>query len=311
MGVISGCSSFDEAIKRVYGESVAVVEKRRVSGGDINDAYMLRLSDGQRAFVKENSKDNLGFFEAEVQGLEAIATTGTIGVPMAYAYGTDGGRSFLLMESLESGHMPKDFWERFGHALADMHRADTTALFSDMHRGDATALFPEKKFGFARDNYIGAGYQKNTGKDSWIEFFRDCRILPQLERARKALLPEDVRRIEHLMEHLDEYLVEPEHPSLLHGDLWSGNFLVGPDGQAWLIDPAAYVGCAEADIAMTELFGGFSGAFYAAYRESGSDLLKPGYEDRRDIYNLYHMLNHLNLFGSSYLYAVERIIARF
>ena len=112
-----------------------------------------------------------------------------------------------------------------------------------------------------------------------------------------------------LMEHLDEYLVEPEQPSLLHGDLWGGNFLTGPDGQAWLIDPAPYVGCAEADIAMTELFGGFSGAFYSAYRESG--LLMPGYEDRRDIYNLYHMLNHLNLFGGSYLLAVKKMIARF
>ena len=108
---------------------------------------------------------------------------------------------------------------------------------------------------------------------------------------------------------VDEYLIEPDHPSILHGDLWSGNFMVGPDGDARLIDPAAYFGCAEADIAMTELFGGFSGAFYGAYKESG--LIKPGYEDRRDIYNLYHVLNHLNLFGGSYLYAVERIANRF
>ncbi len=178
-----------------------------------------------------------------------------------------------------------------------------------MHKADVTALLPEKKYGFGQDNYIGAGFQKNTVKDSWVEFFRDCRILPQLDRARTVLGTSDIRRIEHMMEHLDEYLMEPEQPSLLHGDLWSGNFIVGPDGYAWLIDPAAYVGCAEADIAMTELFGGFTGAFYGAYRESG--LIQPGYEERREIYNLYHMLNHLNLFGGSYLYAVKRIISKF
>ena len=142
-----------------------------------------------------------------------------------------------------------------------------------------------------------------------MEFFRDCRLQPQFDRARAALSTGTIKRMENLLDYLDEYLVEPEQPSILHGDLWSGNFLVGPDGNAWLIDPAVYVGNAEADIAMTELFGGFSGAFYGAYRESG--LLQPGYEERRDLYNLYHMLNHLNLFGGSYLYAVERIVERY
>ncbi len=294
---IAGCSSLGEVIRRVCGESVSVIGKRRCSGGDINEAYLLQLSDGQRAFLKENAEENVDFFAAEEEGLKAIASTRAIGVPGVYGYGTCDGRSFLLMENLDSGPMKKDFWERFGHALAEMHKAPTTALL------------PDKKYGFARDNYIGAGHQKNAGRDTWVEFFRDCRLLPQLDRARTALLSEDIRHIERLMERLDEYLVEPEHPSLLHGDLWGGNFLVGPDGDAWLIDPAAYVGCAEADIAMTELFGGFSGAFYGAYRESG--LLMPGYEERREIYNLYHMLNHLNLFGGSYLYAVERIARRF
>ncbi len=297
MGAISDCGSFKEAVERLFGGNVSVIGRQRVSGGDINEACLLQLSDGQRVFVKENAKENVDFFAAEEEGLKAIAATDTIRVPKAYAYGTCDDKSFLLMKYLAPGQMKKDFWERFGHALADMHKAPVTALF------------PEKKYGFSRDNYIGAGFQKNTGKDTWIEFFRDCRLLPQLDRARSALLPEDIRHIERLMDHLDEYLIEPDISSLIHGDLWSGNFLVGPDGDAWLIDPAVYVGCAEADIAMTELFGGFSGAFYGAYRESG--LIKPGYEERRDIYNLYHMLNHLNLFGGSYLYAVERIASRF
>ncbi len=297
MKVISDSRSFDEVIKTVYGNSVSAAGRQKVSGGDINEAFIIRLSDGKKVFLKENTKENLDFFSAEVEGLAAIATTKTLCVPEVYSYGTYADRSFLLMECLEQGRMSKRFWETFGYALADMHEADTAVLLS------------EKKYGFTKDNYIGAGFQKNMVKDSWIEFFRDCRIMPQLDRAREALFPEDIRQIERLMDHLDKYLIEPPHPSLLHGDLWSGNFMVGPDGEAWLIDPAVYVGCAEADIAMTELFGGFSGEFYASYRESG--LIQYGYEDRRDIYNLYHMLNHLNLFGGSYLYAVKRIIDRF
>ena len=289
--------TLNEVITSTYGEGVTVTKRRRVSGGDINDAYLLQLSDGRSVFLKENTKDNAGFFAAECEGLKALVSTKAIGVPTAHAHGVYGDRSFLLMEALESGPMVKDFWERFGHELADMHRAET--------RG----LLPDKKYGFPQDNYIGAGYQKNEARDSWVEFFRDCRLAPQLERAKRALLPEEVRKIERVIERLDEYLVEPEQPSLLHGDLWSGNFLVGPDGAAWLIDPAVYIGCAEADIAMTELFGGFSGAFYGAYSESG--LLMPGYEDRRDLYNLYHMLNHLNLFGGMYRGAVMRIVERY
>ena len=111
------------------------------------------------------------------------------------------------------------------------------------------------------------------------------------------------------MANLDRYLVEPEKPSLVHGDLWSGNFITGSDGQAWLIDPAVYVGHAEADLAMTELFGGFHPRFYAAYREVNP--LQPGYEQRRDLYNLYHLLNHLNLFGRGYLSSVLRILSRY
>ncbi|MCR5746884.1 MAG: fructosamine kinase family protein [Lachnospiraceae bacterium] len=297
MKTVSGAATIDEAVGITYGKGVYVTEKRRVSGGDINDAFILQLSDGQKVFLKENSKRNSDFFSAETEGLEVLSGTKAIGVPEVHSYGSYGDRAFLLMECLEAGNRVPDFWERFGHALADMHKASAAQLLED------------GKFGFYQDNYIGAGYQKNTVKNTWTEFFRDCRLIPQLERARSALSTEDIKQAEYLLEHLEEYLVEPEHPSILHGDLWGGNFMVGPDGAAWLIDPAVYVGAAEADIAMTELFGGFSYAFYGSYRESG--LIQPGYEDRRDIYNLYHMLNHLNLFGGSYLYAVKRIISRY
>ena len=297
MEAISDLKTLDEAIRIVYGSDKTIIEKRRVSGGDINEAYLLHLSDGKRVFLKQNAEENIGFFAAEVEGLRTIATTRAIGVPTAHAYGRCEHKSFLLMEYLEPASMASDFWESFGHSLAAMHNAPTAFLSLEM------------PYGFVNDNYIGAGFQKNTVKDKWITFFRDCRLLPQMERAKPVLPISDIKRIERLMEHLDEYLTEPEHPSLLHGDLWSGNYYVGPDGYAWLIDPATYVGHAEADIAMTELFGGFSREFYSAYSES--NLIQPGYEDRRDIYNLYHMLNHLNLFGDSYLHVVERILLRY
>lgn len=300
MAAISEFDSFEQVIENTYGKGITVKEKRRVSGGDINEAFLLILSDGNSVFLKENTKENADFFSAEKDGLKALLETKTIGVPKVHSFGKYERKSFLLMDYLQPAKQDKRFWENFGHALAEMHKADTTALL-DSNESDI------KKYGFYRNNYIGAGHQKNTPKETWIGFFRDCRIMPQLKRAEKKLPSSDIKKIEHIMDDLDRYLIEPEKPSLLHGDLWSGNFVAGPDGNAWLIDPAVYVGCSEADIAMTELFGGFSGTFYGTYRESG--LIMPGYEERRDLYNLYHMLNHLNLFGSSYLYAVERIIS--
>ena len=305
MEAISDFDSFEKAIESTYGKGITVTEKRRVSGGDINEAFLLFLSNGNSVFLKENSRENADFFSAEAEGLKALAFTKAIGVPTVHAFGKYENKSFLLMEYLNAGKPNKNFWENFGHSLADMHRAGTEGLLQK----EELNILESKKYGFYRNNYIGAGVQKNTTKESWIEFFRDCRLMPQLNRAKKKLTSNDIKKIEHIAENLGNYLYEPKHPSLLHGDLWSGNFTVGPDGEAWLIDPAVYVGCAEADIAMTELFGGFSGAFYGAYRESG--LIQPGYEERRDIYNLYHMLNHVNLFGGGYLYEVERMISRY
>ena len=145
--------------------------------------------------------------------------------------------------------------------------------------------------------------------DSWPEFFAECRLRPQFERASSWFDNGTRRKIDTLLEHLDLYLPETVRPSLLHGDLWAGNYMVDDRGHPWLIDPAVYVGDAEADIAMTELFGGFAPAFYDAYKEAG--LMRPGYADRRDLYNLYHLLNHLNLFGGGYYGAVMRIVRRY
>ena len=201
------------------------------------------------------------------------------------------------MEFIESGRRSVDYWENFAHQLAAVHQAPTVELV------------PGGTYGFVHDNFIGARQQVNDPQDQWISFFRDCRLVPQFADAASYFTEADRKRIGRLLDHLENVLVEPEYPSLLHGDLWSGNVMTGNDGKAWLIDPAVYVGHPEADLAMTELFGGFPPAFYAAYQEAFS--MQDGYEDRRDLYNLYQLLNHLNLFGPSYLPSVRRIVEKY
>lgn len=293
-------TSIDEALSALFGSGVGISQRERISGGDINDAYGITLTNGCRIFMKANTKDNTLFFTAEAAGLSAISATGAVGTPRILACGTDeekGGCSFLLLEFIYGGKRMPDYWEILGHQLADMHKAPV----ADYVQGGT--------YGFVSDNYIGARSQINTPYESWTAFFRDCRLEVQFRSAVRYFDTADRKKITRLLDHMEDILIEPEYPSLLHGDLWGGNVITGNDGKAWLIDPAVYVGHAEADIAMTELFGGFSAAFYGAYREAG--ILQSGYEQRRDIYNLYHLLNHLNMFGSGYLSSVKRIVERY
>ncbi len=290
-------SSLIDAVRGVFGEEAKICQKKPVSGGDINRAYMLILSDGRKVFMKENAEANLDFFAKEIIGLAAIRESGAISVPEVYAYGVDEGRSFLMMEAVIPGKRVPDFYEDFGKSLYSMHS-------SDCGKYSQGGLF-----GFPCDNYIGAGYQENTPEAKWVDFFRNRRLVPQIRRAEHYFDRSERAAVDRLIGKLDDLLVEPPKPALLHGDLCSGNFIEGSDGRAWLIDPAAYVGHPEADIAMTELFGGFPRSFYEGYY---SEAVKAsGYEDRRDIYNLYHLLNHLNMFGSSYLGAVLNIVRRY
>ncbi len=289
--------SLKEAACLAKGKGVTVEKKQVVHGGDANDAYRLILSDGRSLFLKTNSISNADFFRAEAEGISAIKKTKAVRVPEIYAVGTDGAYSFLLMEHIERTWMGQGFWEELGQSLASMHRADTEMFVSG------------GKYGLNSDNYIGAGKQKNTPKNSWIEFFSECRLRPQFELAAGYFDNRTLKMADRLLDCLDRFLYEPEKPSLLHGDLWSGNFMSDEKGRPMLIDPAAYVGCSEADIAMTELFGGFDKRFYKSYFEAMGQI--PGYNDRRDLYNLYHLTNHLNLFGSTYLSAVIRIIEKY
>jgi len=293
-------TSLESAVSSLFGEGTKIEQTRRISGGDSNEAYGLTLTGGKYIFMKCNTKEKLPFFTAEAAGLHAIARTEAIGTPRILGVGTDGGRggfSFLLLEFISGKSRGKRYWEEFAGQLAGLHRAETDGLAAG------------GKYGFESDNYIGRRSQVNKGYDSWTGFFRDCRLEPQFRDAARYFDKEDLKRIVRFLDHIDEILVEPEYPSLLHGDLWAGNVITGNDGRAWLIDPAVYVGHAEADIAMTELFGGFPPAFYDAYQERIP--LQPGYERRRDVYNLYHLVNHLNMFGRMYLSEVKRIVGRF
>ena len=292
-------NSLAGALVDLFGASIAIADTERLSGGDINKAYGLTLNNGQHVFMKANAKDNAAFFTAEAAGLTALAKTKAIETPEILCTGTDDGEdvgySFLLLKYIKSAKPAKEYWEDFAHKLAALHKADTVVFFENGGR-----------FGFFQDNFIGARPQANTPSDSWIPFFREQRLAPQFKTADSYFENQDRSKITKLLDHLEDFLIEPEKPSLLHGDLWSGNVMCGPDGKAMLIDPACYVGHAEADLAMTELFGGFPQSFYEAYRDANP--LQPGYENRRDLYNLYQLLNHLNLFGQTYLGPVLSIV---
>ncbi len=290
-------NNLNDAIRMICGKGIRITDRTPVFGGDINHAYALTLSDGSVIFMKANTRQKLGIFEGEAESLDFIRQTGTIRSPEVLAIGTDGDISFLLLEFIRSGRANSSSSEELGLGLARMHQADTSAFVKG------------GKFGSLHDHLLGSGIQDNTPMDNWTEFFAECRLRPQFERADRYFDSGTRKKISYLLDNLSSYLTEPEQPSLLHGDLWGGNYMIDADGHPWLIDPAAYVGHAEADLAMTELFGGFDSRFYAAYQSAAG--LDPGYSDRRDLYNLYHLVKHLNLFGTGYLSSVLAVLRRY
>lgn len=300
-------TSISNAITTLFGENVQIERGFPVQGGDINKSYGIQLSNGNLLFMKSNEKSKVDFFVKEAHNIKAIAKTNTIATPKILGFGTEDGEevgySFLLLDFVELGNLDADFWENFAENLGNMHKSTTEAFISkeDLAEG--------KIFGFYEDNYIGKTKQINSPKITWVDFFRENRLAPQFKMAEKYFSTEDFKLIDKLLDNLADFLIEPRSPSLLHGDLWAGNVMCDTKPQAMLIDPACYVGHPEADIAMTELFGGFSDRFYAAYKNTG--LLQPQYEERRDLYNLYHLLNHLNMFGESYLPAVKSILEKY
>ena len=246
-------------------------------------------ADGGR-FVKSGAAADYVRFIAEVDGLAALRATQAVRVPAVIDCGGDERGAWLALERLDLRPLDRAGGAALGRALAQLHRT----------------CGPH--FGWATDNFIGAGFQENSPADSWPLFFARRRLLPQLARARhngmeRAL----VERGERIAERLAAFFVDG-HPqaSLLHGDLWSGNAAALSDGTPVIYDPAVYYGDREADVAMAELFGGFPESFYAAYREAWP--LSASFETRKTLYNLYHVLNHFNLFGAGYLGQARRMI---
>jgi protein-ribulosamine 3-kinase len=274
-------------IERLLGEPVERVE--RVSGGDIAQSRRVVTTSGRVLFVKLGEGLPAGMLHAEAAGLSALSAGGCR-VPEVVAVDDSG----LALEWIERGEATRSYWEALGRGLAAQHRITR-----------ATAGFD------AGDNFIGHTPQPNPDEPDPSVFFRDHRIghMQRLLRESGRLDAADDAAIDRLRDQIGHALALPdEPPALLHGDLWGGNTMPGPRGEPVLYDPAAHFGCREADLAMTQLFGGFAPAFYAAYEEAA--VLCPGYAERVPLYNLYHLLNHAVLFGGGYLAQSMSIVRR-
>ena len=282
-------TSLEPGIGAATGQPFALRQREPVGGGCIHQAW--RVSDGDRAyFVKVDEAARLPLFEAEAAGLAELAATATVRVPELLGHGVAAGHAYLVLEYLPLGGRSTGAMERLGRQLAALHRQ------------------PQAGFGWRQDNFIGSTPQLNPPGADWIAFWREQRLGFQLElAARNGHGGAWLRRGEALRARLEGLFAgyRPT-PALLHGDLWGGNAGCTRDGEPVVFDPAVYYGDREADLAMTELFGGFSDRFYAAYREAFP--LAAGYPQRRTLYNLYHVLNHLNLFGGGYRAQAERMI---
>lgn len=284
--------AIEETLRKLAGSAFRITETAAVAGGCIHQTLI--VGDGHyRYFVKTGAALARPMFEGEADGLNAIAATGTFRTPAVIAIGGNEEHAFLILEHLDM-HPPasSDEGAAFGSALARLHRDIGPA------------------FGWERDNHIGATPQLNGRSDNWAGFFANQRLRPQLERARQGGYGGELQQLgARVLERLPALFLEYRpQPSLLHGDLWHGNAGITPHGEPVLFDPACYHGDREADLAMSELFGGFPGTFYAAYRRDWP--LDRGYESRKPLYNLYHLLNHLNLFGPGYLGAATRLAAQ-
>lgn len=279
-----------QVIERALNASIHQIQM--ISGGSINQARLVKTSRGPFFLKFNNTPSAKALFEAEVRGLKSLAKTQSIRIPDILLQGRGSGQEFLLLEYIAPDTASPTFWEKFGHALAELHR------HSQAH------------FGGNPDNFIGSLPQSNGSGETWAIFYWQERLLPQLRLAEKRglLQKEDWRGFENMQKQFDD-LFPVEAPALIHGDLWSGNFIAAQEAQPILIDPSVSWAHREMDLAMSRLFGGFAERFYEAYAENWP--LAPGLKERLAYYQLYYLLVHLNLFGNSYWPAIKNIIRRF
>lgn len=263
-----------------------------VGGGCINNGLRVDTETGSSFFLKWNADAPAQMFEAEAAGLIALREAQAVRVPEPLAWGgSEGTPSWLLLEYITPGATRGDSDERLGRGLAALH--DTDAL---------------ETFGWDHDNWIGALPQANARSSSWGEFWHDRRIVPQLDAARSRGHFND-SLLDRLLDVIPAALSDVSSSQLLHGDLWSGNALVADDGEPVVIDPAVYWGDGEVDLAMTELFGGFGPGFYDAYADVRG--ISAAYRShRKELYQLYYLLVHVNLFGASYVEGSRRAAER-
>jgi protein-ribulosamine 3-kinase len=289
-------STLQEVLAQM-GDRSAIQSSQPLSGGCINHAS--RVETARKVyFLKWNPDPLPGLFKKEAAGLSLLAATQTVKVPQVLTFSerTNTTPAYILLEWLEGGG--KEDPARLGEQLAALHKSASISLSS-------------QQYGLDHDNYIGSNPQYNHPWPDWPTFFVQQRLLPQMTLSQKLgnLTSDRSKRLEKLFQHIPDLLQGIDHlPSLIHGDLWGGNVINSSHGPA-LIDPAVSFSDREAEIALTELFGGFAPRFYNAYQSTWP--LQAGYLQRRDLYNLYHLLNHLNLFGESYGYQVDLILRRF
>lgn len=284
--------SLVQRIKHLF-PSAKEVNRSSVGGGCINETYKIVLS-SEQLFCKINSVAEFpGLFVKEKNGLELIARQKIIKTPKVVDCFEAGSQQILLLEWINEGERTNGFWKKFGEQLASLHQVSNDS------------------FGLNEDNYMGSVPQSNQLSNSWVEFFTTQRLQPLIKKclSKKLLTPEHQTAFENLYNHLPFVFDEKQKPSLIHGDLWNGNFMCNQNSEPVLIDTAVYFGHPSIDLGMTTLFRGFHGSFYEAY-----DYYSPfssNYKEQWEIGNLYPLLIHLYLFGRNYLPQIEHILKRF
>lgn len=281
-----------QSISTATGQPFQPANPSSIGGGCINSAFLLS-GPGQSYFVKTNSANRLDMFEAEAEGLSEMANAEAVRIPAPICTGITDDQAYIVMEYISiSGRGGGNVMADFAGQLAQMHRKTSD------------------RFGWHRENTIGSTPQPNHGCHDWLEFWQQHRLGFQLQMAAgRGMASSAVNKGQRLQERLGEFFTDHQpEASLLHGDLWSGNYGISDLGEPVIFDPAVYFGDREADIAMTELFGGFGRDFYAAYNSSWP--LDSGYKTRKTLYNLYHILNHFNMFGGGYGSQAEGMMDR-
>lgn len=276
-------AAVEATIEDTTGVSAKITGSREVGGGCINRASHIQLLDEREFFLKVNDASLLEMFSCEASGLKKLKEIGPVRVPQVIGNPqVCDGSSFLVLEWIATGHSTT-MTEQLGRQLAVMHQIDVGS-----------------SYGFEHDNYLGSSHQPNPCNENWVQFFRDHRLGFQLKLARTNGYQGELQTIgDKMLSRLEQLLPTICRPSLIHGDLWSGNYMADKQGKPVLIDPATSFADREAEFGMIVLFGGLDRRFYDAYQEVWP--FEDGYSERFEIYKLYHLLNHLNLFGTSYL----------